>query len=341
MELILLLLVPVVLGSLFISGGNDDDAAQTPPDDQAPEQATNTVNGTDEDEILRGSGAEDVIDGAGGDDLLFGNGGNDTMSGGDGSDFIDGGNGDDVLHGDAGDDVVAGGNGNDSMSGDVGDDILTGGAGDDTVNGDSGDDLVVGSTGADQLYGGLGDDVLDGASPTGGQSLADAFSGDIEDEFVNAAQGRYGEDATTADVNRFIRDFASDDGDPAPDALYGGAGEDWLIGDNGDTLTGGEDQDYFSVDWVSGNDAVTITDFNPVAEDFSVLVDANGETMPEFGIRDAADGSGVEVVVDGEVVATMAEATVSALNTDSIVMQLVNGDSWSVHSAVIMPSLAA
>jgi Ca2+-binding RTX toxin-like protein len=341
MEMLLLLLVPLALGSLFIGGGDDDNDAAEPAEDQAPEAIINHVTGTEDDEILRGSAAPDLIDGEEGDDMLFGYGNSDTLIGGAGSDFVDGGNGDDVLHGDDDGDAIAGGNGNDWISGDAGGDFLTGGAGDDTLRGGSGDDVLVGSKGADQLYGGLGGDVLDGVSPAEGQIFADAFSDDIREEIFSGARQRYGEDATNADINRFARDLASDAGEDAPDALYGGGGADWLIGNDGDSLTGGGDQDSFLVDWQAGNAAVSITDFDPMAEDISIEVEANGGAVPQFGIRDAADGSGVEVVVDGEVVAAMAELSVAALNTQNIVMQLVDGESRSFHSAVVLPRLAA
>jgi hypothetical protein len=47
MELLLLFLIPVALGSLLIGGGSDDDEG-----DKAPE----TVNGTDDADLMRGTG---------------------------------------------------------------------------------------------------------------------------------------------------------------------------------------------------------------------------------------------------------------------------------------------
>jgi Ca2+-binding RTX toxin-like protein len=332
MEMLLLFLVPVVLGSFLIGGGNDGNDGTT--DSEA-------TNGTDGNDVMRGASLDvDVLNGGAGDDLLFGYGGADTLVGDDGSDFIDGGNGDDVVTGGAGDDVLAGGVGDDSVNGGTGNDLVSGGEGDDTVVGGNGDDIVVGSTGADQLYGGAGDDLLDGATPTADFSAAQAFS-DLSDEFNAAFDSRYGDAATTADFNRFMRDIASEDGDSAPDALYGGAGEDWLIGNDGDTLTGGADQDFFSVDWASGNDVVSITDFDAVAEDVAVQVYGDGTTVPDFGIRDAADGAGVEIVVDEDVVATLADVTVATISTGQITMELITGDSSSIHAAVVLPALAA
>lgn len=329
MEFLLLLLIPVALGSLLIGGGGDDD-------DAAPE--IDTVEGTDQNDVMRGATDADAIDGGYGDDLLFGYGGADTLQGGEDNDFIDGGNSDDLLIGDAGHDVLAGAVGDDSLSGGQGNDLLSGGAGDDTISGGNGDDLLVGSTGADQLYGGYGDDFLDGATPTPNLTATEAFS-DLREEFSSAFNSRYGQDATDADFNRFMRDLASEAADYAPDMLDGGAGNDYVVGDNGDTLTGGVDADYFELSWVSGNAPVHITDYSSSDQGITVYVDEPSDTLPEFGMRDAADGTGVELVIDGAVVAALANAAVADLSGEQIVMILPGDD--AVYSAIRLPTLAA
>lgn len=74
--------------------------------------------------------------------------------------------------------------------------------------------------------------------------------------------------------------------------------------DDDDTLTGGDNQDMFAVTWVSGNAPVLITDFQALSEEFRVLPEDDG-SVPGFGIRDAAGGAGLRVVVGGGVVATL------------------------------------
>lgn len=336
MEMLLLLLVPLALGSLFLGGGSDDET-DTPPEQ---ETESNQVTGTAEDDLLRGTTAADAVDGAEGDDLLFGYGNADTLDGGDGSDFIDGGNGGDLLRGDAGDDLIVGGNGDDSISGGSDDDLLAGGAGDDTITGGNGDDALIGSTGADQLFGGLGDDVLDGVSPTGTDTLAQAFT-DLRPELDSAFSSRYGDDATGEDLNRFMRDIASESGEDAPDTLDGGAGEDIMIGNDGDTLTGGDDEDTFFIDWASGNSAVSITDFNALGETVFVQIEQDSATVPDFGIRDAADGAGVEIVLDGSVVALLDDLSVAAMNASQIKLQVDLDGFITDYSATVLPSVAA
>ncbi|MGO4906881.1 calcium-binding protein [Pseudorhodobacter sp. W20_MBD10_FR17] len=315
MELFLLFLVPLALGSLFIGGGSDEDGGDT-----APEPQPETVNGTDDADLMRGTGEADAIDGGDGGDLLFGYGGADTLAGGDGQDLIDGGNGNDVINGGAEDDWLAGANGNDSMNGDAGQDVLFGGAGDDTLNGGSGDDALIGSTGADHLYGGSGDDYLNGVSPDPSDPSVPAIDADTRDELTSAIKGRFGDDATNADIQRFMRDLASQAGDHAPDALEGGAGSDWLYGDNGDTMTGGSELDTFEISHTLGNAPVTITDYDP-NEGLHVTTYGTHAASDEFGLRDAADGSGAELALNGEVIANLTGLSAASLSTGEITLR--------------------
>ncbi len=329
MEMLLLLLVPALIGTLIIGGGNDDD------DDEGaktrPESETDTVTGTDGNDILRGADTNSDISGGEGNDLIFGNRGHDTLDGGDGVDFLDGGPGNDQLIGGADGDVLAGGAGNDVLSGGPGRDFISGGAGDDTLTGGSGADVLIGSTGADELYGGTGNDFLDGTS----RSFTHDPDG-MREEFIAALSSAHGDALTNADIDRFLKDFTSDAGDDAPDALYGGMGSDFIAGDDGDTLTGGEDTDSFGVVWASGSAPVTITDYSAADERVSVYLEETPETVPEFGMRDAADGSSVELLVNQEVVASLANATVANLNSDQIVMILPGSD--TAYAATLLPA---
>ena len=339
MELLLLLLLPVALGGLLLDGGGDDD------DDAAP----GGVQGTGGDDVMRGNSSANTISGRAGDDLIFGYRGDDTLSGGNGTDLLDGGIGDDVLIGGNGGDGLVGGAGNDLLQGNAGEDLLMGGAGDDTMEGGDGDDILLGSTGADQMFGGAGDDLMDGVSPIAGNSLNDAILGAEEGspgsignrgEFVSGFRELYDDRVTDADINRFLDDLVSEEGAHAPDALFGGAGEDALAGDNGDTLTGGADQDRFAVTWVSGNAPVVITDFVAMGEEFDVRLEDDG-TVPTFGIRDAAGGAGLEVVVGGEVVAVLDNVTVATVFLGQFTISLTEGYGSSGYPAVVLPPLAA
>ncbi len=83
----------------------------------------NTIEGTNESEILTGTAQPDLING---------NGGNDTISGAAQPDKLFGDGGNDSLAGNDGDDILAGGKDDDTLFGGAGNDTLTGGAGSDT-----------------------------------------------------------------------------------------------------------------------------------------------------------------------------------------------------------------
>ncbi|MFN6500828.1 MAG: SdiA-regulated domain-containing protein [Nostoc sp. DedQUE01] len=74
-----------------------------------------TVDGSNGQGILTGTGGDDSLSGGNGKDTLFGNAGNDTLSGGNGADVLWGGEGNDVLNGGNGRDTfVLSGNSNDT-----------------------------------------------------------------------------------------------------------------------------------------------------------------------------------------------------------------------------------
>jgi VCBS repeat-containing protein len=82
-----------------------------------------------------------TINGTNGNDLLRGYAGNDVINAGAGNDIAYGGAGADTLNGDAGNDVLYGGVGNDRLNGGLGQDKLLGGAGNDTLTGGDGNDV--------------------------------------------------------------------------------------------------------------------------------------------------------------------------------------------------------
>lgn len=327
MEFLLLLLVPVVLGALF-SGGDDGDT------DAAPNPESETGD------VVRGVAADDSLTGGEGDDFMLGYRGDDTLVGLEGDDLIDGGLGDDQLFGGTGSDVLVGAAGNDSLQADEGDDLLVGGSGDDTLDGGDGDDILLGSTGADVMYGGAGDDVLDGISPTANNSLQDSFSDDRA-AFGTAVRNQYGDDITEADIGRFLNDFESEEGDHAPDRLFGGPGDDFLTGNNGDTLTGGSGNDAFGINWVTGNAPVAITDYDTTLqaattapEALRIFVDDATIINPVLGLRDAADGTGVEVMVGLTVVANLQGVDVADVDLSSITMGVAG--STTITAAILL-----
>jgi Ca2+-binding RTX toxin-like protein len=87
------------------------------------------IDGTDDDDLLRGSDRADTITGGDGNDRILGLGGDDELNGEEGNDRIKGGAGNDEILGEAGNDGADGGDGNDRIDGDSGNDRMTGGAG--------------------------------------------------------------------------------------------------------------------------------------------------------------------------------------------------------------------
>jgi Ca2+-binding RTX toxin-like protein len=95
--------------------------------------ASETINGTNQGDIILASNGNDTVNGGGGNDLITGGNGNDTLNGGADNDLIDGGNGNDIINGGSGVDILSGGNGNDTLDGGSGTDVLTGGNGNDLL----------------------------------------------------------------------------------------------------------------------------------------------------------------------------------------------------------------
>jgi Ca2+-binding RTX toxin-like protein len=333
MELMLLLLLPVVLGGVLLAGGDNDD------NESEPDPETGPRFGTSGDDLMRGAAEDNNLNGAAGDDLMFGYRGDDTLAGGLGDDLINGGLDDDVLQGGNGEDLLVGGQGNDNLQGGRGEDFLIGGSGDDTLDGGEDDDILVGSTGADSLYGGAGDDVLDGVSPEAGASLKTGVAALVEG-FTEDARVVF-PTITDADINRFLADFASEEGEHAPDALFGGAGEDALLGDNGDTLSGGADEDRFAVNWTTGNAPVQITDYDTVAsEEILIVVSDNLPGPPVLGLRDSFDGSATQILVNGEVAATLTGVMSAQVNLAAITAQTQSGNGLGLQPIRLPAELA-
>jgi Ca2+-binding RTX toxin-like protein len=117
-----------------------------------------SIEGTPNDDQLKGGDGGDKIRGEDGDDTLSGVKGNDKITGEKGDDLINGGLGNDTLDGGNGDDKVSGESENDLIEGGKGDDTLFGGKGDDGILGDEGNDVLNGGEGADMMSGGLGID---------------------------------------------------------------------------------------------------------------------------------------------------------------------------------------
>src|SRR5215208_6454191 len=119
-----------------------------------------SIEGTPNDDQLKGGERDDKISGEDGNDTIMGGEGNDNIKGGKGDDIIYGELGNDTLQGGSGDDKLNGEDGNDLIEGGKGDDMLLGGKADDGILGDEGNDVLNGGEGVDIMAGGLGNDTF-------------------------------------------------------------------------------------------------------------------------------------------------------------------------------------
>lgn len=234
------------------------------------------------------------------------------------------------LTGTEGDDTITGGADDDTLNGAGGDDLIDGRAGDDEITGGAGDDSIWADDGADTVFGGAGDDVLDGTqtapfvidtpltetdtttptqndSDTGDRTVGDTETTEVEGPIIDPADPMIGNQL-----------------------LDGGTGDDTLIGDQGDTLTGGDGADSFIVDADAEAllESVLLTDFDPTTDTLTLNVDGldvGDPTEDGFGFdvetNDLSDGSGMEVVIQGVVVATLVGVTVADDITISVVAE--------------------
>ncbi|MEB3281637.1 MAG: hypothetical protein VKK42_22220 [Lyngbya sp.] len=79
--------------------------------------SSNTIRGTEGDDLLQGTSQPDIIFAEDGNDILQGKQGNDELYGGNGNDFLRGGADDDLLIGGNGNDFLRGGKGSDRILG--------------------------------------------------------------------------------------------------------------------------------------------------------------------------------------------------------------------------------
>ena len=91
---------------------------------------------------IEGTPNDDKIRGGSGDDEITGEEGNDIIYGKEGDDKFEGGPGEDILYGDAGDDTLNGGKDNDKLIGGIGSDELEGGSGSDLFICDEDDEVI-------------------------------------------------------------------------------------------------------------------------------------------------------------------------------------------------------
>jgi Ca2+-binding RTX toxin-like protein len=304
MELLLILLPLAVLGLAFDGGGSDD--APSPPAGQ-------------DGSVTRDSDAASALSGDADNNMILGAGGNDSLSGGDGTDVLLGELGADLLEGGNGDDLLLGAWGNDELVGGAGDDALIGGSGNDDLIGGAGSDLLLGSSGGDALVGGDGDDLLIGLEVTVDRGPEDLAGLDLA-AFEEELRSYIGDDLTEADLRRATVGLTNgSSAESVPDLLQGDAGNDTLVGDDGDVISGGTGVDDFAVLAQSGADITTIIDFDPALETLAVLVDGPATGALTFA-NDAA-GDGLNILLNGQIVANLEGVSANQIRAGSLTIQ--------------------
>ncbi len=306
MELLLLLLLPALFSGVFGSGDDEDQDAGGPDDGG---------NAEPDGQIWRGTSGPDLQEGTGVADLMLGGANTDELEGGLGDDLLAGQTASDMLFGGEGHDLVLGGWGDDSLFGGAGNDFMLGGAMDDRLDGGEDNDVLFGSSGADLMQGDAGNDYLVGLDVRADLPVEDLlvnFTVADPDGLESTVRGYFGAAVTDADLALLHQNILNADASAsASDSLFGGEGNDFIEGDQGDSLTGGAGADTFAVYNEVGDEAVTITDFDPTTERLLVWSEARID-----GTDVIDTPAGLEVRVDNRLVAVLQGVT-SAMMADA------------------------
>lgn len=182
----------------------------------------------------------------------------------------------------------------------VGLDSLTGrGGGDDTITGSSASDIIYGQEGNDTIYGGSGHDTLYGGTGN------DLLVGDNKPENLDDVTVEGIKELTEDVLDDFIKSVEGTD-DDGNDQLFGGVGDDVLLGmGSDDYLDGGAGED--AIFGGAGNDIIVYDKADYLVSggsgiDFMVS-DDTGLTLDGLLSNTSSDKplvSGIEVLLKGE-----------------------------------------
>lgn len=248
-------------GDDTLSGGEDNDHlfGGAGNDSLAGDAGDDALVGNEGNDTLSGGAGIDILDAGAGNDTLDGGSGNDTLDGDEGDDVLSGADGDDAVYGGAGNDLLIGGAGNDGLAGAQGDDryVFNLGWGVDSIQG-----LAAADAGRDTILFGAGisaSDIVIAADAAGNVLLSVAGGTDRLAllGFLTAANASHRiefADGTVWTQETLLAILAPSGGDGIGDAgdnlivgsketanhLYGGLGNDTLIGGaGGDIIHGG------------------------------------------------------------------------------------------------------
>ena len=222
------------------------------------------ATGNNNDNVIKGNDGSNILKGEGGNDVLVGNEGKDTLYGGADDDVLiagvakktnQSGEKEDLTNQELKNLVLASNsevkiNSNNFesehedenyLSGDTGKDLLIGDKGEDLLRGGDNDDILIGGKGFDRLFGENNNDVLIAGKVINTINLNSIYSNkaNIEENISDYYTYATVQEANAASTENFYNNKNINNN------LYGGLGNDLLIGDIGhDILVSGSGSDY-------------------------------------------------------------------------------------------------
>ena len=177
-------------------------------------------------------------------------------------------------------------------------DVGFGTEGDDVLSTGDDEDLVVGWEGDDSIFFGKGDDVLRGyvaEGDMGDDSIRGGGGSDWLEDHIgeNTIRGDGGEDT----INGI--DHTADRG--TGDVLIGGHGNDTIIGDSGDTMSGSDGLDQFEAYVTQDPNApIVITDYVDAEDGLSIVMETDTpKADADYSLNIEASGADSHIFVDG------------------------------------------
>jgi Ca2+-binding RTX toxin-like protein len=290
-------------------GGTENDVMYGDDRDNAAAAGTDNMFGDGGLDRMHGGPSADTMSGGIDIDTMYGDAGDDLMNGDAAEDRMYGGANDDEIHGDNANDYIEGNGNADEIWGEEGEDRLVGGT---TYDGSTfGGSTAAGQDdGGDTMYGGNADDVMTGDNASIAASGVETL---IEEESEGGDDLMYGDNPTDPaeqGEDRMFGEFANDEihGGPLDDYAEGNAGSDEIYGENDeDDLIGGSDvadaddagEELVSggagIDYIAGDNA-QITRASPRS---IVLLDLNSSNADAAG-DDLLHGDAANDVMYGQ-----------------------------------------
>jgi Ca2+-binding RTX toxin-like protein len=193
---------------------------------------------------------------------------------------------------------------------------LVGSSGADTLQAERGDDLIV-SADVESATEAL--NVNFGMTDQGAAELA-ALKSKLDTRFDGDAVYEAVRNPTLLDrVGSALSEAGTSNAD---DVVFAGSGNDTIVADLSDTVTGGDGLDSISIISGGAGEAVTVKDFTPGEDTINVYVPAGTNPAVSF-IDGATPADGLSVVVAGDTVAVLKGMIKANVPAGAIVVTVV------------------